>query len=119
MWRIWNILLFVLAAVPLIAQEDYYFTLLDHWNWKGPNTYVPTNLKKCAVSLCAAEDADFTFSIPVNNGQTTIHVNRGNNSVVLLDDVDQAILNGVQSSFASMTHLCLTRAFSMECIVNV
>ena len=107
MKRFWNIVLCVLSVVPLIAQEDYYFTLLDHWNWKGPNTYVPTNLKKCAVSLCAAEDVDFTFSTPVNNGQTTIHVNQGNNSVVMIDDVDAAILNGVSihSSGASSINI--------------
>lgn len=107
MKRFWSIVLCVLSVVPLIAQEDYYFTLLDHWNWKGPNTYVPTNLKKCAVSLSAAEDVDFTFSTPVNNGQTSIRVNQGNNSVVLIDDVDAAILNGVSihSSGASSVNI--------------
>ena len=107
MKRFWSIVLCVLSVVPLIAQEDYYFTLLDHWNWKGPNTYVPTNLKKCAVSLSAAEDVDFTFSTPVNNGQTSICVNQGNNSVVLIDDVDAAILNGVSihSSGASSVNI--------------
>ena len=88
------LMLFSISA-DISAQEDFYFTLLDHWNWKGPNTYVPTNLRECAISIAASEDVDLTFSTSVNNGQNTLHVGRGANTVVMIDDMDAAILKGV------------------------
>ncbi len=83
------------VGAGLYAQEDFYFTLLDHWNWKGPNTYVPTNLRECAISIAASEDVDLTFSTSVNNGQNTLHVVQGTSKVVFIDNMEDAILKGV------------------------
>ena len=83
------------VGAGLYAQEDFYFTLLDHWNWKGPNTYVPTNLRECAISISAPDDIDLTFSTSVNNGQNTLHVVQGTSKVVFIDNMEDAILKGV------------------------
>lgn len=88
------LMLFSISA-DISAQEDFYFTLLDHWNWKGPNTYVPTNLRECAISISAPDDIDLTFSTSVNNGQNTLHVVQGTSKVVFIDNMEDAILKGV------------------------
>ena len=105
------------VGAGLYAQEDFYFTLLDHWNWKGPNTYVPTNLRECAISIAASEDVDLTFSTSVNNGQNTLHVGRGANTVVMIDDMDAAILKGVSihSTGACFVNInCISKTSSAE-----
>lgn len=117
MKRFWSILLWMSLALPLVAQEDFYFTLLDHWNWKGPNTYVPTNLRECAISIAASDDIDLTFSTSVNNGQNTLHVGRGANTVVMIDDMDAAILKGVSihSTGACFVNInCISTTSSAE-----
>ena len=110
------LMLFSISA-DISAQEDFYFTLLDHWNWKGPNTYVPTNLRECAISIAASEDVDLTFSTSVNNGQNTLHVGRGTSKVVFIDNMEDAILKGVSihSSGACFVNInCISKTSSAE-----
>lgn len=105
------------VGAGLYAQEDFYFTLLDHWNWKGPNTYVPTNLRECAISISAPDDIDLTFSTSVNNGQNTLHVVQGTNKVVFIDNMEDAILKGVSihSSGACYVNInCISKTSSAE-----
>lgn len=110
-------LMLLCVGAGLYAQEDFYFTLLDHWNWKGPNTYVLGSLRECAISISAPDDIDLTFSTSVNNGQNTLHVGRGTSKVVFIDNMEDAILKGVSihSTGACFVNInCISKTSSAE-----
>ena len=101
-------LLILFAVMPLLssaqnedlsgaAGTDFYFTLFDHWNWNGMNDY--DGVKHCGVTICAVEDADLTFSTPINTGaggaSYTFHMGAGWTTLAGFMRPQDAVLNGV------------------------
>ena len=113
-----RIVFIVLFVMGLIAQQteiraaedsgenDFYFTLFDHWGWHGEES--SSGVRLCAICVATSEHTDLTFSIPVGNKQYNASIDKGF-MLCSMDRVDDAILKGVhfRSSGACFLHLWL------------
>ena len=114
MKKIWHIVLCLQLAIQVAAQNgsvqavaqdgsmqtaagrDFYFTLLDHWGWSGNSAAQP--IKYVGISIYAIEDADITFSTPINSNGAPIytwHIDAGWISQSSFAYPDQLVSQGV------------------------
>ena len=108
MKRFINIVLGLLLMLPMTAQntnliptaagKDFYFTLLDHWGWRGYTSLEA--IRYVGISIYAVEDADITFSTPLSNGggaspSYTRHMDAGSSLLSSFAYPDQLVLQGV------------------------
>ena len=109
MKRFINIVFGLLLMLPIAAQnsnliqtaagKDFYFTLLNHWEWSTFQPGVADN-RHVSIFICAVEDADITFSTPLASGggappRYTWHMDAGWNTHSSFAYPDELVLQGV------------------------